>query len=320
MTIQDQAIDWLVELRSGATSDAQQRDFARWLAADARHQSAWQRLGQALDHSFGQLESAGGALAIEQTLAHAASQQGRRRQFLRGALCLAGMASGSAWLLRGSPFLPDWPADLHTATAMRGRFTLLDGSELVLDARSSADVDIGSARRKVSLRQGQLLLSVAPQAATPFVLNSPHGSVRALGRRLMLRREEGRTVALALQGGLEITGVQAGAPRLLRQGQAAWFDGNQSRLLPDMLAMQASAWEQGMLVAVDQPLGELVAALRPYRHGYIDITPQAARLRVSGNYSLDDSDATLLALAETLPIELRLGPAGVWTGIRIKAA
>ena len=320
MTLQDEAIGWLVELRSGETSESQKRDFARWLAADARHQSAWQRLGQAVDHSFGQLDTAGGALAVEQTLARAACKHGQRRQFLRGALCLAGTAVGASWLLRGSPFMPDWPADLHTATATRGRFTLLDGSELVLDARSSADVDIGSAHRKVILRQGQLLVSIAPQAAAPFALNSPHGTVRALGRRLMLRREEAGTLALALQGGLEITGAQGGAPQLLRQGQAAWFDGNQSRLLPNMLAMQASAWEQGMLVAIDQPLGELVAALRPYRHGYIDITPQAARLRVSGNYSLDDSDTTLLALAETLPIELRLGPAGVWAGIGIKAA
>ena len=41
MTIQEQAIHWLVELRSGDTSAVQQRDFACWLAADARHQSAW---------------------------------------------------------------------------------------------------------------------------------------------------------------------------------------------------------------------------------------------------------------------------------------
>lgn len=320
MTIDDQAVHWLVELRSGDTSAVQQRDFARWLAADARHQSAWQRLGQAVDHSFGQLDTAGGALAVERTLARAASRQGQRRQFLRGALCLAGMAAGSTWLLRGSPFVPDWPADLHTATATRGRFTLLDGSELVLDARSSADIDIGAARRNLRLRQGQLLLTSAPQADAPFVLHSGHGTVRALGRRLMLRREEAGTVALALQGGLEIVTAEGGAARVLRQGQAAWFDGRQSRLLPGMLAMQAAAWEQGMLVAVDQPLGELVAALRPYRHGYIDVTAQAAQLRVSGNYSLDDSDATLLALAETLPIELRLGPAGVWAGIAIKAA
>lgn len=318
-TIENEAIEWLVELRSGESGAAQRQDFACWLAADARHQAAWQRLGQALDASFGRLDAAGGAVAVEQTLARAAGKLGQRRQFLRGALCLGGMAAGGAWWLRGSVLLPDWPADFHTATATRGRYTLADGSMLTLDARSSADVDIGTARRELSLRQGQLLVTVAPAHAAPFVLRSSHGTVRALGRQVMLRREEQGTLALAMQGGLEIA-PRDGAPRLVRQGQALWFDGQQSRLLSGVLPAQAAAWQQGMLVAVDQPLGELVAALRPYRHGAIEITPQAAALRVSGNYSLDDSGATLLALAETLPIALRQGPGGWWTGIDIKAS
>lgn len=318
--IQDEAIGWLVELRSGETGEDQRRAFARWLAADARHQAAWQRLGQALEHSLGQLNAAGGALAVERTLAHAADRHGQRRQFLRGALCLGGMAAGTAWWLRGSVLLPDWPADFYTATATRGRYMLADGSILALDARSSADAAIGAKRRELTLHQGQMLATIAPPSETPFTLRSSHGTVRALGRQVMLRREEKGTLALALQGGLEIATSDGSAPRLLRQGQAAWFDHKQSRLMPGVLPAQAAAWQQGMLVAVDQPLGELVAALRPYRHGFIEITPQAASLRVSGNYSLDDSGATLLALAETLPIVLRQGPGGWWTGIDIKVA
>lgn len=229
------------------------------------------------------------------------------------------MAVGAAWWLRGSVLLPDWPADLYTVTAMRGRYALADGSVLTLDARSSADVDIGTARRELSLRQGQMLLTVAQHGEAPFLLRSSHGTVRATGRQVMLRREGQGMLALALQGGMEIA-PRDGVRRLLRQGQAAWFDSRQSRLLPGVLPALAAAWERGMLVAVNQPLGELVAALRPYRRGTIEITPPAAALRVSGNYSLDDSGATLLALAETLPIALRQGPGGWWTGIDIKAS
>ena len=318
--VQDAAIGWLVELSSGEADAGQRQAFERWLVADARHAAAWRTLGQAVEHSVGPLQAAGGAEPVGQTLARAAQHGKQRRQLLQGALCLAGVAFGGAWLLRGSPFLPDWRADLHTATARRARFALADGSVLTLDACSSADTDINLERRQVTLRQGQLLARVAQVAHTPFLLRSPHGTVTALGSELMLRREEHGTVVLAVQGGLEVRPADGGLARVLRQGQAARFDGKRLSMLPALAPGQATAWERGMLLAVDQPLGELVAALRPYRHGYIDITPQAAALRVSGNYSLDDSAATLLALAETLPVTLRQGPGGWWTGIDVKQA
>ena len=315
--VQDAAIGWLVELSSGEADAGQQQAFARWLAADARHAAAWRALGQAVERSVGPLQGAGGAGAVGQTLTRAAQHDRQRRQLLQGALCVAGAAFGGAWLLRGSPFLPDWSADLHTATATRGRFALADGSVLTLDARSSADTDVGHGHRQATLRQGQLLARVAAGSA-PFLLRSKHGTVAAQGGALMLRREERGTVALAVHGDVEVRPAGNGLARVLRQGQAAHFDGERLRMLPELAASQATAWEQGMLVAVDQPLGDLVAALRPYRRGYLDITPAAAALRVSGNYSLDDSGATLLALAETLPITLRQGPGGWWSGIDLK--
>jgi transmembrane sensor len=317
-SVQDAAIGWLVELSSGEADAGQQQAFERWLAADARHAAAWRTLGLAVEHSVGPLQAAGGAGTVGQTLARAAQHDSKRRQLLQGALCLAGAAFGGAWLLRGSPFLPDWSADLHTATARRARFALADGSVLTLDARSSADTDIRHEHRQVTLRQGQLLARVAQVPDTPFLLRSPHGTVTAQGGALMLRREERGTVALAVHGELEVRPAGKGLARVLRQGQAARFDEDRLTLLPGLAAGQATAWEQGMLLAVDQPLGELVAALRPYRHGYIDITPAAAALRVSGNYSLDDSGAALLALAETLPVTLRQGPGGWWSGIDVK--
>jgi transmembrane sensor len=61
-----------------------------------------------------------------------------------------------------------------------------------------------------------------------------------------------------------------------------------------------------MLEAHDQPLGEVVEALRAYRTGFIRISSQAAALRVYGSYALDDGERALAALAETLPISVRV--------------
>lgn len=52
------------------------------------------------------------------------------------------------------------------------------------------------------------------------------------------------------------------------------------------------------------PAGEVLEALRAYRRGIISVADDAAALRVSGIYPLDDSGAALALLEQSLPIRL----------------
>ncbi|PBD21189.1 iron dicitrate transport regulator FecR, partial [Pseudomonas aeruginosa] len=65
-----------------------------------------------------------------------------------------------------------------------------------------------------------------------------------------------------------------------------------------------SAWLDGRLEVRDRPLGEVLEALRAYRRGIISVADDAAALRVSGIYPLDDSGAALALLEQSLPIRL----------------
>lgn len=323
----EQAIDWMVELRSGAVSDAQRAAFHAWLAADTRHRVAWQSLGGALDATFGQARAekrqASGVRteAVAHAIEQAAVLSARRRHMLRAALGVAGLGLGSSWVARSSGLLADWRADLHTATGERKTFTLVDGSRLQLDALSSVDVRFDDGLRLVQLRQGQLRAEVSGHAHSPFVVRTAQASIRALGAQFMVRQEEERTQAVALSDGLEV-GTRLAAPaqrEILAQGQGAWIDRTQiTRLAGSGLASAASAWTHGMLHAEDQRLDEVLAALRPYRLGYIRVSPAAARLRVTGIFALDDSDAALQALAETLPIDIHRHSGG-WL-VRVELA
>lgn len=308
----EQAIDWMVELRSGAVDETQRAAFAAWLAADARHLHAWQSLGGALDATFGHASAGQGRAsgartdAVANAIQQASVLSARRRRVLRAALGVAGLGLGSSWVARSSGLLADWRADLHTATGERKTFTLADGSRLQLDARSSVDVRFSDGLRLVQLRQGQLRAEVFADAA-PFVVRTEHADIRALGTQFMVRQEEARSQAVALRDGLEVsTRLAAPAQReILAQGQGAWIDGTQiTRLAGTGLTTAASAWTHGLLHAEDQRLDEVLAALKPYRLGYIRVSPEAARLRVTGIFGLDDSDAALQALAETLPIDV----------------
>ena len=64
------------------------------------------------------------------------------------------------------------------------------------------------------------------------------------------------------------------------------------------------AWTYGILLAENIRLGDLIEELQPYRRGFINVSDQAAGLRVFGGYPLNDPDQTLAMLAQALPIEV----------------
>ncbi len=309
------AIGWMVELRSGEATAAEHQAFAAWLAADPAHREAWQRLAGAVGQAFGDPSAVrpGAADAVNGALDLASTRATQRRRLLRGALGFAGVGLGTAWTGRHAGLLPDWSADLHTATAERRSHTLSDGSTLLLDARSSADVAFTATERGVRLREGQLIASVQaqPGGAAPFVVHTAQGSVRALDTRFMVRQAAGRSLAVVLEHSVEVATASGLQRHVLHAGDAVWFDAARIEAVPpDAGALAAADWQRGLLVAQDLPLADVVQALRPYRHGFIRIAPDAARLRVSGSYPLADTDASLQALAETLPIDVHVYTGG----------
>ena len=325
----DDAIGWLVLLRSGEATPADQNAFDDWLRRSPAHGAAWQRLAGPVDGAFAAARALnqrvpGQADTIAQALADAATHAQRRRRMLRGALALGGMGLGTGLLAQRFTPLQDALADLRTGTGERRRFALADGSTLLLNARSAVDVAYTGSERAVRLRGGECIASVQPEpdaALRPFVARCRDGSVHvhagAAATRFLLRQESERSLAVALEGGVELAPADAPAARQwLAPGQAAWITPTGTTPGTEA-APTAAAWQQGLFVVNDRPLGEVVDALRPYRHGLLRIAPEAARLRVHGSYPLDDTGRALTIIADTLPVAVHVYRGG-WL-VRIEA-
>lgn len=322
----DDAIGWLVLLRSGEATAADQNAFDDWLRRSPAHGAAWQRLAGPVDGAFAAARALnqrvpGQADTIAQALADAATHAQRRRRMLRGALALGGIGLGTGLLAQRFTPLQDALADLRTGTGERRRFALADGSTLLLNARSAVDVAYTGSQRAVRLRSGECIASVQPDTLRPFVALCQHGSVHvppgAAATRFLLRQEADRSLAVALQGSVELAPADApGARQPLAPGQAAWMTPTGTTPGTEA-APTAAVWQQGLFVVNDRPLGEVVDALRPYRHGLLRITPEAARLRVHGSYPLDDTGRALAIIADTLPVAVHVYRGG-WL-VRIEA-
>lgn len=301
--VSEQAIDWMVKLRAGTPDAALQTRFNAWLAMDPAHLQAWTQLQDRLGASFNTVR------ALDRRLPGQASEarqillqpQGSRRDALR-VIAGLGLLGGSLWLCARSPLGDSLLADLSTGRGQRQAFDLADGSRLNLNASSAVDLRFDDQQRLVVLRHGELVIQVAPDPQRPLRVRTAQGQVQALGTRFLVAQEQDVTRVVVLQHSVQLR-MPDGTTRDLQEGQSALLA--TGRITPTAGDQRGRAdWLVGRLNVLDEPLEQVVEALRPYQRGFIRIAPQVRHLRVQGVFPLDDPARTLAALAETLPIQM----------------
>lgn len=61
-------------------------------------------------------------------------------------------------------------------------------------------------------------------------------------------------------------------------------------------------WQQGVLIADQMPLSELITELSRYRRGWLRCDPDVANLKITGVFQLDNTEHILDSLPQTLPV------------------
>ncbi|WP_454256645.1 FecR domain-containing protein [Pseudomonas sp. Marseille-Q8238] len=287
-----QAVDWYVRLHDSAVSDTTRSEWQAWLAADPQHAQAWGRIEQ-LQQRLGQAPAGVATVTLEQ-----ARQQ--RRQALKMFAVLLGVGVVGWQGYRTSP----WSADYATRVGERRQLTLADGSRLDLNTDTRVDIRFDAGQRLIHLRHGEILVETAKDSR-PLSVQTDQGRILALGTRFVVRQDDGTTRVTVEAHAVEVR------PRLATQ-QVVRIDAGQTvSVAADVVGplqpapAQASSWTQGMLVAVDWRLQDVLAELSRYRPGYLGCAPEVADLCLSGAFTLDDSDAVLANLEDSLPVQVR---------------
>ena len=301
--LSEQTIDWMVKLRAGTPDTALQERFNLWLAKDPAHAQAWEQLNRRLGGSFKTLR------ALDQRIPGQADEARQlllqptasRRDALR-ALTGLGLLGGGLWLGASTPLGDSLLADLSTGHGQRQDFNLADGSRLSLNANSAVDLHFTDRQRLLILRRGELVINVAPDPERPLCVRTAEGEVRSPAARFLVARQEQASRVVVLQQSVQAR-LFSGVTRDLQEGQAAIL---YPRSIVPMVGDQRhrADWLQAKLNVLDDPLEDVVAALRPYTRGFVRVAPEIRGLRVQGVYPLDNSGRAFAALAETLPIRV----------------
>lgn len=302
--IEEQAAEWMLRLHEGPLSEAQRLAFERWQQQGPPYAAAAARM----EAVIARMQALRGNKAPARAALHAAfadKKTPRRKHALRALLLVCGLAIPAAALLV-SPYPRQWMADVRNDPSQWQTLRLADGSRLTLNGSSAANLHFDDQQRRIELLHGEILVDVAHDTARPFVVQTEHGTLRALGTRFVVRREGDFTVLSMLQSRVAAQSADARQTLEVDAGAQARISPHEVRLTGTIdPASIDDAWRRHQLVVDNQPLPQVLDEIARHRSGLLQFDRAALQdLRVSAVIPLDDSEHALQLLAQTLPISL----------------
>lgn len=302
-----EATDWLIALQDDP-DDRDLRDrFEAWRSTDPRHASAWAEVS----HVYGLIGAAAGAgdtgrneavpeIAASAPLPRGGTLPARPRRFRRraAAITAAAMAAGLALVLAPSIALR-MQADYVTGTAELRSLRLVDGSTMTLGPDSAVAIAFDAGQRRVRLLAGDAFFDVAPDPARPFSVQARDVRATVLGTAFELRLLHESTAVAVRHGTVRIDLAGAPGTASATLGAGEWASAGTGGIVRGNAApSQMAAWLDGVVIARDRPVTEIVDELRPYFQGVIVLTGRRlAGQRVTGVYRLHDPEVALRAIA-----------------------
>lgn len=302
--IVEQAAGWMAMLQSGMASPADKAACLHWRRDRPEHERAWQRM-----QGFAQ-DVRAGAAGVPTPLARAALRgaASSRRLVLKSVAGIAITGLG-AWTVREQTPWRHWAADQGTGTGEQRTLTLSEGTRVLLGTHTAIDVRFTAEHRQIVLRTGDIMVTTGRDATgRPLSVVTDSGSISPVGTRFTVRHEPAVapdiTRVAVMEGAVDIRTRRSAAALRLVAGQQTRFTSD--TITPGTpLVLADTAWTEGMLVAERMRLADFVAELSRYRRGSLRCDPAVADLRVSGAFPLNDPDAVLSLLQETLPVRVR---------------
>lgn len=306
-----QALRWVIRCSAGPLPERQQRTLQRWLQADPRNALAWRRqqaFWQGLDAAGPEVLAALPGLTADREGLRPIGPRRRLPWLLASAAAVVLMVAAAphAWLLARS--------DLRSSDAPRV-VQLDDGSTAVLDAGTALALEFDGQQRRLRLLRGQAWFQVAHEQR-PFQVEAGGGQIRDIGTAFSVSMQ-GATIITGVSEGVVDVRPGDGSVQRLRAGQMRAFrDGRWLQPLQQAEPEAMAPWRRGEVAIDDLPAAQAIADLGRYRRAPVWVLGgQAARVRVSGLFHLQQPETAIDAVAAQAGLRVQRLPGGallVW--------
>lgn len=316
-----EAVDWLVLLQDDPEDQDSRARFEAWIAASPVRATAWADIQltaglidvvspahQDVWKNWRSDPLHGPFAGMRRRPVRRSAPTARKIDRRAGLAVAAGLAAAVCLAVLVAPEASiRLQADYISGDGELRVVQLEDGSEMRLAPQSAVKLTYADGRRGVSLLRGQAYFEVQPDPARRFIVDAEGVQTTVLGTGFDVLRHSGGADVAVRHGRVQVERAGGRAPFSARLSAgdhiAATAQGwRMDRQSPE----RVGAWTQGDLIVSDQPVQDVIEALRPWRKGVILTTGAGLKSkRVTGVYNLRDTDAALAALAQVHELRVR---------------
>ena len=315
----DQAIAWLVRVRSDAATADDWAALTSWLEISPAHRAAfesYERLDLEIDDLAERILAGLARPTAEIVLFPKRPARAAKPSWgVRRAVIAAGFAAFAAFVGVGTWRASEGTAQVYrTAVGETRAITLADGSHVRMDAASTMSVRLGWFKRQVDLGDGEATFDVGKDPKRPFEVAVRDQTVRDIGTEFNIRNYDGivkvtvrRGIVVVFQPNLSSQPIARLTPGWALSHAAGSAQSDRAQVDPD----QAFAWTEGRLICNDQPLSEILAYLNRRYGESIHIPAGAADRRFTGVLELGDRQDVMRRLAGFLSLSIHRSDRGI---------
>lgn len=197
---------------------------------------------------------------------------------------------------------PAWQADTWTtAVGEQRQHKLIDGSTIVLNTNTVLKVEQHLRSRQLIVEQGEAAFTVS-HGWRPFIVTAGDTTVTDIGTEFSVRLKSEDVRVAVSQGAVNVAVGQQ--QQTLMAGQA--ITSSQGRLseLQDVDVEQEIAWQQGKWMFDGTALSDVSEEIQRYRRQGVQVSEQAAGIRVSGIYDIQAVEAFIDDLPQIIPVQV----------------
>ncbi len=332
--VSKEAADWFARLLSRPVMETTRAQFANWIVQSPAHVRAY----LAITRTWTDVGRLDGLPASTTLVRQAVEASGGKQSFLNlkarraamrrwsGHALAAGIAAtlvGVSWM--ASSHWVEVPS-IETAVGEQRSVTLDDGSVLQVNTHSLVTYRLTPHEREIHLTRGEAQFIVAKDPSRPFIVVTPHSTIRALGTVFNVQLGEQETAVAVLEGEVQEDGriapsSQRGTARpsdgvhrsgdsrpgvpatsrrvVLRIGEKAAVT-SAGNIVPNggPPLERMTSWPDRRLVFNDETLSAVVAEFNRYGHQRLRIAdPELANFRITGSFATYDQ-ASLISYLE----------------------
>lgn len=312
----NEALDWVVRLKSGDATEADLLALQRWREQSVDHEEAFRRavrMWRLLGVAARELVNEGAANSDSPPRIFAFSP---RRAISRRALLGGAVAASVATVAIIRPPFGLWPsleelsADYRTAKGERRKVVLGPDVSLELNTQTSVAVRSTQDAVRLELVSGQASIVASLPPTRPLVILAASGQITATQASFDARCIGGEVAVTCLEGSVEIRRKDSSV-RVQRGERVSYTEMEMTRSTPADPA-QVTAWRSGLLIFHNAPLAEVVEEVNRYRPGKIIIANSDLKRRVvDGIFKVERLDMLISQIQHLFGARATSLPGGV---------